>query len=286
MSLVYPDQNALVALGFKSQNAEFRKKVDAAIDSGTLTFVVSTWHLIETAHSPNLASATRLADFIDSLRPMWLLERRDLQKLDVEEDFLRFLKIDRDRQPRVTTRSAVIAALNGAEDGPRFDIPSRAFVKQWMEHREQLRPLEEAYQRNADSLIGLRAAVKAGKLTDEVRRRTDEILAKLSIPNKTPAGLDYGRTVKIDYIRQFRAEDSPSMAIETAISEKEWGPDAIGDVDRNTFIDKVHLISALPLVDEMVSKDKFFSDIYPAAQASGHVKAKLIKNEEFLARFM
>jgi len=286
MPLVYPDQNALVVLGLKAQKAEFRWKLDTAIKSNALTFVVSTWHLVETAHSPNLASAVRLADFIDSLRPSWLLERRDLQKLDVEEDFLRFLKINRERQRRVTTRSAVIAALHGAEDGPRFDIPSRNFVKQWIEHPEQMKPLEEAYQTNADSLIGLRAAVKAGKLTEEIRRRTDEMLAKLSMPSATPAGLDYGRSVKIDYVRQFKAEAVPSIAIETAISEKEWGPEAIGDADRNTFIDKVHLISALPWVEEIVSNDKFFSGIYPAAQASGHVRAKLTKNEEFLARFI
>ena len=35
--------------------------------------------------------------------------------------------------------------------------------------------------------------------------------------------------------------------------------------DRNTLIDKFHLIAALPYVDEIVSDDDFFHKIYPVA---------------------
>ncbi len=286
MAVVYPDQNGLVALGFKAQKGDFRRSLDSAISSGTLTIVVSSWHLVETAHSPNLASAVRLADFIDSLKPSWLLERRDLQRLDVQEDFFRFINIEHESQPRITTRSAMFAALNRAADGPRFDIPARNFVKRWIERPEQMKPLEDAYQKSADALIWLREAVKAGRLTEEIRRRTDETLAKISVPRTTPAGLDYGRDVKIDYIRQFKGKTIPSIAIETAISEHEWGAEAVGKPDRNTFIDKVHLISALPYVDEIISNDKFFLQIYPVAQTSGYVRARLVGNDEFLSRFI
>src|SRR5580658_2903786 len=128
MPLTYLDQNALIALGVKARNADFRKKVDASRESGTLSVVVSTWHLIETANTKNLAAATELGEFIDSLKPSWLLERRDAQKLEVEEDFYAFLKVECPTKPRVTTRSAVVAALNGQPDGSKFDIPSAAFV--------------------------------------------------------------------------------------------------------------------------------------------------------------
>jgi hypothetical protein len=79
------------------------------------------------------------------------------------------------------------------------------------------------------------------------------------------------------------AADPDTLAIEKAISEQEWN--AQGHTDRNSLIDKFHLISALPYVDEIVSDDKFFHLIYPAAVKTGHVRAKLIKNGEFLARF-
>lgn len=51
------------------------------------------------------------------------------------------------------------------------------------------------------------------------------------------------------------------------------------------MIDKFHLIGALPYVDEIVSDDAFFHRLYPVAQESGHVRAKVIKFEEFLKRF-
>src|SRR5215468_2371224 len=130
----YLDQNALIGLGRKARQAEFRKKVDSALDSGSLSAVVSSWHLIETAHTTNVANAVELAEFIDSLKPAWILERHDIQKLDVEDDFCKFLRLDPPRRPRVTTRSAVLAALNRSSDSPRFDIPSPKCVRQWIEH--------------------------------------------------------------------------------------------------------------------------------------------------------
>ncbi len=281
--MTYPDQNALLGLGFKARSPEFRKKLDSAIESGSLAVVVSSWHLIETAHTSNLASAIELAEFIDSLKPAWLLERRDIQKLDVEEDFYRFLGLDFLSKRRVTTRSAVFAALNRRKDAPRFDIPSRDFVKQWIEHPEQVRVLEASYKSSAESLIRLRELVKAGKVTDEIRKRVDEILVKLSLPKTTPAGLDVGHDLKIDYVQQVKIETISSLAIETAISEHEWVSQ--GGADRNTLIDKFHLISALPYVDEIVSDDEFFHEIYPAAKKTGHVRAKLLHNIEFLSHF-
>ncbi len=55
--------------------------------------------------------------------------------------------------------------------------------------------------------------------------------------------------------------------------------------DRNTMIDKMHLISALPYVDQIVSEDKFFHAMYPVAKKTGHVRATLMGNAEFLKRF-
>jgi hypothetical protein len=283
MPLTYPDQNALIALGVAARKADFRKKVDSALESGTLSVVVSTWHLIETANTKNLARATELAEFIDSLKPSWLLERRDAQKLEVEEDFCGFLKVECPAKPRVTTRSAALAALNGQKDAPKFDIPSPAFVKQWIEHPDQLKVLEETYKKGVDTLIRLRELAKEGKLTDELRRRVDEILITASLPKTTPAGLDVGRELRNGYVQQVNIKNLPTVAIETAISEHEWVSQ--GGADRNTLIDKFHLISALPYVDEIVSDDKFFHEIYPWAQQTGHVKAKLLSNEELLKRF-
>ena len=177
------------------------------------------------------------------------------------------------------------ATLNGEGDAPKFDIPSRSFVEQWMKHPEQLEPMEKPYKDNADALAGLRAAVRQGRLTDEMRERVNEQLLKMSLPTFTPAGLEIGRGLKADYVRQAEIQCMSSFAIETVISEHAWGVRDGSGLDRNTLIDKFHLISALPYVDEVVSDDGFFHTIYPFAQKTGHVRATLIRNEEFLKRF-
>jgi hypothetical protein len=166
LRLVYLDQNALIGLGLKAQKDPYLyKRLYSKIERGSLRTVVSSWHLIETAKSTNIDSATRLADFIDSLRPLWIYERRNLQKLDVQEDFFRFLKIEFTVTPRVTTKAAVIAALFEQPPSSKYDIPSRDFVKQWMQHLEQLDVLKKSIESNANALQGLRKLRAEGKLT-------------------------------------------------------------------------------------------------------------------------
>jgi hypothetical protein len=38
-------------------------------------------------------------------------------------------------------------------------------------------------------------------------------------------------------------------------------------------------------VDEVISRDNFFHKIFPVAQKTGHVRATLVGNAEFLKRF-
>jgi hypothetical protein len=281
MGLTYLDQTALIALGRKARQADFRAKLDAQLSS-SLTVVLSSWHLVETSRTKNLANGIELATFIDSLKPVWLHELFTLRKMDVEDDFDRFLKIEVPMGDRVTTKSAVFAELNGSPDSSRFDISSVDFVRQWVQNPDQLRPIDETYAQNARNLIGLREHKKAGRLTEEIEKRVNEVLAKTFMPKTTPTGLHFGRDLTIDYVKQFNPDKIPTVAIETAISEHEWGDK--GGLDGNTMLDKIHLISALPLADEIVSNDQRFHDLYPIAKKTGHVKAVLLREAEFLAR--
>jgi hypothetical protein len=282
--LTYLDQNALIKVGFKALgDPAFRAKLDAAIDSGRLTVVVSTWHLIETANTPNLANAVKLAEFMDSLKPAWLLEKYDITKLEVHEDFFRFARLPHDVQARVRTRSAAIAALNKEKYDPKFDIPSRAFVKQWIEHPEQLLVLRKSYERNTEALAGMRQARKDGKVTDALKKQTNQAFLREHMPKTTPEGLQVPREMTTEYIERADVASMPTIVIESAISDHEWN--AEGGADRNTQIDKFHLISALPYVDEIVSDDAFFHKSYPVAEKTGYVRAKVISVDDFLKRF-
>lgn len=282
-TFIYPDQNALIGLGLRVQKDQLlRKRLYKRIKNGSLRFVVSTWHLIETAQTANVNSATRLADFIDSLTPLWIHERRELQKMAVKEDFYRFCKIPFEELAAITSKPAVVGALFG--DGPKakYDIPARDFVRQWIEHPEQLNPVRKSLEGNAETLVKLRTLTAEGKITEEIKKQTTKQLFKLSLPKITPTGLEIGHETAAQYVEQAKISAVPTFAVEEAISENEWGEEAVGKADNNTFVDKMHLISALPYVDKIVTNDPFFRAIYPAAQKSGHVKAEIVGNEDFM----
>lgn len=281
--LIYPDQNALIGLGLRAQKDQLlRKRLYMRIKNGSLRFVVSTWHLHETAQTANVNSATRLADFMDSLTPLWIHERRELQKLAVKEDFYRFCNIQFEEAPPIASKAAVVGALFG--DGPKskYDIPARDFVRQWIEHPDQLTIVKKSLEANAETLVKLRSLTAEGKITKEIKDETTKQLFKLSLPKTTPNGLQIGYETAAQYVEQAKISSIPTFAVEEAISENEWGQEAVGKADNNTFVDKMHLISALPYVDKIVTNDPFFRAIYPAAQKSGHVKAEIVTNETFL----
>lgn len=283
MSLTYLDQNAVIYLEQAANDPTFRAKLDAATQAGKLTVVLSSWHLIETAKTTDVAKAVRLADFIDSLRPAWLLERHNVQTLEVREDFYRFAKLKFEGSPRLGTLSYVMATLQGQRDSSRFQIRPREFVEQWINHPDQFDELKKSHEDNTKALDGLRQAIKDGKMTDEIRKQADQLFLKSVLPATTPNRLEIPRELAAEYVERGDIMSIPTRAIEHAISDHEWK--SMGRADANSQIDKSHLIPSLHYVDEIVSDDNFLHRLYPVAEKTGYVRAKLIRFGEFLERF-
>jgi hypothetical protein len=213
--MIYLDQNALIGLGLRVQkDALLREKLYKRIGDDSLRIVVSPWHLVETAQTANVDSATRLADFIDSLKPLWIHERRELQKLDVQEDFYRFCKIDFQVAPRVTSKAAVIGALFGEGALNKYEIPCRDFAKQWIQRPEQLGVMKKSFESNAESLLRLRELATQGKLTEQVKKEAGKRFFELSMPKVTPAGLEIGAETRTEYVEQASTSAIPTFAVE------------------------------------------------------------------------
>jgi hypothetical protein len=176
-----------------------------------------------------------------------------------------------------------MATLSGERDSPKFDIPSRAFVEQWIRHPEQFDDLNKTYEENAKALEGLRQAVKDGKMTDEIKKQADRLFLKSVLPTTTPNGLEIPRELATEYVARADINSIPTRAIEAAISDHEW--ESMGRTDPNSLIDKFHLIPSLQYVDEIVSDDKFLQRLYPVAEKTGYVRARLLHFDEFLKRF-
>jgi hypothetical protein len=284
MILTDLDQVALIKLGRRARKPEVRQEVEVSLrDSPKI--VLSLWHLVETANTSNNDNKRELAKFIDSMNLSWLLDRFDLQKSEVAEDFFRFANIQYEPPEHVTTRSGVFAAINGRSDNPRFDIPAVRVIEQWEQHPRQLDVMQQAYRSNIDALTGMRALMRDGKVTPELRKRAHRKILEFYMPTSSPTGLELGREIGAAYLDQATVESIPTLAIEYAISEHEWRVRDGSGADRNTAIDKNHLIAALPHVDEIVSDDNFFHSVYPVAQVTGHVRAKLLHVSDFLKRF-
>ena len=88
----------------------------------------------------------------------------------------------------------------------------------------------------------------AGKMTSPVTAAIDREYLRRLIPARTRSGLDTGRELRDQYLEQADVRRIPSLAIETAISKREWVSQ--GGADRNTLIDKMHLTAALPYTDD------------------------------------
>src|SRR5713101_7268008 len=121
-----------------------------------------------------------------------------------------------------------------------------------------------------DGINGSSLDVVCSDLTRDLqagRRGFRHVFLKEHMPKSTPAGLEVPREIAADYIERGTIDSIPTLVLETAISDHEWNVQ--GGADRNTLIDKFHLISALPYVDEIVSDDNFFHRLYPVAQKTG-----------------
>jgi hypothetical protein len=283
--LIYLDQNALIALGRKARQKILRDKLDAIRQSESMTFVLSIWHLIETTHTSNIKNATELAEFIDSLKVLWLLERHDLLKLEVAENFYRFVGIMFPQTPRIVSFSEMYSRLLRKKNGTRFQISAADFVTQWIRNPEQLQSLKNAYEDNGRALLGLRKLKKTKQLSPQYKASADRQLLEVTAPTLTPAGIEIGREIRTDYLNQAKASSIPTLSLEGNIAEQEWQTKDASGVDRNTLIDKMHIISALPYVDEIVSDDRFFYKVYDGMLSTGFVRANLVCNEAFLHRF-
>jgi hypothetical protein len=120
-------------------------------------------------------------------------------------------------------------------------------------------------------------------MTDEISKKADQVFLKALLPATTPNGLEVPRGLAVEYVERGDINSIPTRAIEHAISDHEWK--SMGRTDANSLIDKFHLIPALQYVDELISDDGFLHRLYPVAQKTGYVKARLIRFEEFVKRF-
>jgi hypothetical protein len=281
----YLDQDALIYLFEESsKSSTFREKLDNSITDGKMTIVLSPWHWVETARTKDLTKALPLAEFMDSLRPVWLRDRRDLETIEVESEFFKFAGVPYEPQSTLITRAELLTALNRTYVSNERAPSSREFVEGWIRTPQLMDPLVSSHQKNAAALVSIRSALASGKLTANRKKEGDRKLMEGFLPQVTPNGVVLDSGTKSAFLNTMTPNDFPTLAIEAEIAEHSWAGQ--GRVDWNSMVDKFHLISSLPYVDVVVSNDRYLYLLLSVAQKTKFVKASLMKFHEFCAAFV
>jgi hypothetical protein len=89
--LAYCDNNFVITA--HDAHEEYKIHLRELASGGKVKFVLSPWHWREMARDADHARGTSVADFCDSLDPVWLYDRRTIQKKEVSSAFFKFANL-------------------------------------------------------------------------------------------------------------------------------------------------------------------------------------------------
>jgi hypothetical protein len=102
--------------------------VSAIVTSGKICAALSVWNLVEIGAATDAGQLERRLAFLDSLEPVWLVERRDIQRQEVER-FLSLKCFGSEPQPIVAV-TPHLSIVDGylSKGNPRVGITTRQFI--------------------------------------------------------------------------------------------------------------------------------------------------------------
>jgi len=244
--LTYCDHN-FIATALQEPEA-YPNHLRQLVESGTVTFVLSPMHWLDAAEDADICRGDAKADFMDSLQPRWLFDRRSIQRKEVTSQFFRFVGIP-EAMPQIMGDIAdVIFDLAGQ----RGDRDSRAFVNHFR-GIGQNHPLEQSLRQAFETNNKNIRLYRARKITLALAQKVERLYIRQLLPDRTPGGLVIDEALKDQFARQCQLDDFPSVALENRATRDNWKHKR--PLSRNNFVDQQHLI-ALPYVDLFVTDDK------------------------------
>ncbi len=249
--LLFCDQNFLIGLG--RQRQAYQKRLRGLLSDEKVRLVLSPWHWVEMAMGKNTAASLALADYAESLEPLWVRERRTLQKNEVAAAFFAWLGMPYTKPTSLASRAEVIADINRQPIAQVACVTSHDFVAYLRSNPTAMEPIVKGYEGNYKAVEVLRKARREGRLTDKLLRRVDVELVRLSLPSNSPSGLVIDSTTKRRFLEQVDFQCLPTIATEIATSQYGW--ESPRPFTRQEHIDRLHAMCALPHVDFIGSDD-------------------------------
>jgi len=244
--LVYCDHN-FIATALQEPEG-YRDQLRELARHDTVTFALSPMHWVDAAEDQDVARGNAKADFMDSLRPRWLLDRRSIQRKEVASRFYQFLGVNCEAPQIMGHIADVIFDLTGQKG----DRSSRAFVNHFRgigRNHPLEQSLRQAFLANNKNIELFRRK----KLTSTVAAKVQRLYIRQLLPGQTPTGLLIDEAIKDNFMQQTQLENFPAIAIENRATRDNWQHKR--PLSRNNFVDQQHII-ALPYVDSFLTDDK------------------------------
>ncbi len=251
LPLIYCDQNALSTL--EAQDANFKARLYGRLQGNHFQFVFSSWHWVEMARNQSKSRALQQAGFADSLNPHWLRDRLNIQSEEATEALCLWLNVPFARKASLTTRAGMIAELNRVPLQQAQGLTSSHFVNGWHGRADLLKPLTLAHRQNESSFGWI---LKNLRRIRKEKRRLDMALVSRLLPAATLRGIVINDPTRRSFVEQFDlgASNCKTLIVEQVISEDGWS--FWGRLRWQNFIDRMHLIPAMPHVEYFLTDDK------------------------------
>ena len=274
--LIYCDSNFVITAHDAPQ--DYKTHLRELASGGKVKFVLSPWHWREMAQDADHARGTSVADFCDSLDPVWLYDRRTIQKKEVSAAFFKFAKVPAAPPAMLGDIGDIIYDLAGT----RAYRNCRSFV----EHLRNIgpnHPMEKSFKSAFDANQKNTADFLAGKFTPQFHAKIERLYIQGLMPATTPAGIVIDDVTKNAFLLSHKLTDLPATALETKITRENWALKR--QLKQNNFLDQFHVM-ALPYVDLFITNDDKLSRLMKRAVAGMPVRtAEIVTKDEFDARF-
>lgn len=177
---VYVEHSALVhEAGWNSITKLFGPASGARV-------VASDWNLIEIASGADRAQVTRRAEFLDSLRPLWMMERVRIQEREIRNFMWESFYGTAGLPVEVfSPHLSVMLSYNLGSRAP-LGATARSYVLGLFADRRHLNEIHAQKRQNVDALRKLQKATKMQKRAYEPK--IFRLWVSALVPNQTPDG--------------------------------------------------------------------------------------------------
>jgi hypothetical protein len=228
--------------------------IRCALDNqASVRLVCSQWNLIEVAFASDEKQRTRRANFIDSLKPLWIMNGRDIQRAEIHR-FVRRCCFGASIQPEVCAIVADLALTLAPACMPfPGSVSAAEFVAgDWASVRDAVSPTPDEVLRT------LQAAGRKKLRSIEARRSWIAPLIPLSDDDGRLLSQQSKREI-LDFCIKNWSElvaSCPALAAESRLFETRIR-DPLRKPEVNDAADLQHAFAALAYCNHFVTEDRF-----------------------------